>query len=391
MDALGTCRLTSSGDASHRELPDRPAGRLTSTCARAAGTRTRELQQLTRPAYPKCQGRPSERGGCEQRLARLLPVPYFHVVFTVPSELASVILRNKRLGYATLFAAASETLKTIAQDPKRLGAQLAITAVLHTRGCRICCFTRTCIVWSPVVGCSPRPSSAGSSGQGVIPAAGPSPGEDVSWQVSGAARALPTRQQQLDPRWYLAELKDPSQWTRLRRFSNHRDWVVYAKAPFGNGATSLLPRPLHLTAWPSATTGSCAPTARRSPSRSATVGTIARPSSSRSRSSDSSQIPAARPAPAGRPHPALRPGLANVRHQARGGSRLLARGRSDCQRTEPGRVTWSIARQLGERDISICPPLQPAARAPPRILPEQRQSYGNGGAGLAGTRRSWWR
>jgi len=64
----------------------------------------------------------------------LLPVPYFHVVFTLPHELAPIAYHNQRVVYALLFRAAAETLRTIAADPKHLGAQLGFLAILHTWG-----------------------------------------------------------------------------------------------------------------------------------------------------------------------------------------------------------------------------------------------------------------
>ncbi len=66
-------------------------------------------------------------------MERLLPTDYFHVVFTVPDDLLNgIILRNRALFFDLLFAAASETLLTLGRDPKRLGGQLGVTAVLHT-------------------------------------------------------------------------------------------------------------------------------------------------------------------------------------------------------------------------------------------------------------------
>jgi hypothetical protein len=64
----------------------------------------------------------------------LLPVPYFHVVYTLPSELRDIAYQNKRVVYDLLMKAAAETTLTIAADPKRLGAQIGVTAVLHTWG-----------------------------------------------------------------------------------------------------------------------------------------------------------------------------------------------------------------------------------------------------------------
>jgi hypothetical protein len=80
---------------------------------------------------PKCQSLAKARW-LQARLADLLPLEYFHVVFTLPEQLASVALQNKRVVYNLLFAAASETLRTIAADPRHLGADIGFLAVLHT-------------------------------------------------------------------------------------------------------------------------------------------------------------------------------------------------------------------------------------------------------------------
>ena len=82
---------------------------------------------------PKCQFIPTLRW-IEKRTQDLLPCQYFHVVFTVPSELRALILYNKRVGYDILFKAASETLKEVAETPKQLGAEIGFIGVLHTWG-----------------------------------------------------------------------------------------------------------------------------------------------------------------------------------------------------------------------------------------------------------------
>jgi hypothetical protein len=82
---------------------------------------------------PKCQGTAANRW-LEARQADLLPINYFHAVFTLPEPLRDIAYQNKRLVYELLFKAASETLLTLAADPKRLGAKIGITAVLHTWG-----------------------------------------------------------------------------------------------------------------------------------------------------------------------------------------------------------------------------------------------------------------
>src|SRR5665213_1454926 len=82
---------------------------------------------------PKCQSLARARW-LEDRRSELLSTPYFHVVFTVPEEIAAVALHNKAIVYGILFRAAAETLRTIAADPKHLGAELGFFAVLHTWG-----------------------------------------------------------------------------------------------------------------------------------------------------------------------------------------------------------------------------------------------------------------
>jgi len=70
----------------------------------------------------------------EHRRAELLEVEYFHVVFTLPMLIAAIALQNKRVVYNLLFRATAETLRTIAADPKHLGADIGLIAVLHTWG-----------------------------------------------------------------------------------------------------------------------------------------------------------------------------------------------------------------------------------------------------------------
>ena len=92
-----------------------------------------------RPAYnscrnrhcPKCQALVQARW-VERRLQRILPVPYFHVVFTLPAELRSLVGHNRRLLFSLLFRAAADTLLELGHDPRWLGAKLGFTAVLHT-------------------------------------------------------------------------------------------------------------------------------------------------------------------------------------------------------------------------------------------------------------------
>jgi hypothetical protein len=82
---------------------------------------------------PKCQGAAAKQWLAE-REAELLPVPYFHVVFTLPAAIADIAYQNKAVIYDLLFKTSAETVMTIAADPKHLGARVGITAVLHTWG-----------------------------------------------------------------------------------------------------------------------------------------------------------------------------------------------------------------------------------------------------------------
>src|SRR6201987_524168 len=94
---------------------------------------------FTRNAYiscrdrhcPKCQGLARAKW-LEARRAELLPVPYFHVVFTVPAPVADIAFHNKAVVYAILFRAAAEALRTVAADPRCLGAEIGAIAVLPT-------------------------------------------------------------------------------------------------------------------------------------------------------------------------------------------------------------------------------------------------------------------
>src|SRR5258705_13541181 len=82
---------------------------------------------------PKCQGA-AAKDWLAAREADLLPVSYFHLVFTLPAEIAPIAYQNKAIVYDLLFRAAAETLLTIAADPKHLGARIGFTAVLHSWG-----------------------------------------------------------------------------------------------------------------------------------------------------------------------------------------------------------------------------------------------------------------
>jgi len=85
---------------------------------------------------PKCQTAAREQW-LTARSAELLPVPYYHVVFTLPRALSALVLQNKRLLYTLLFRTSAETLLAVAADPQHLGAQIGFLSVLHTWGQRL--------------------------------------------------------------------------------------------------------------------------------------------------------------------------------------------------------------------------------------------------------------
>lgn len=165
-----------------------------------------------------------------QRLSRLLPVGYFHVVFTIPDELNPLALRNKKVVFDILFATAAQTLQEIAADPKHLGGQLGFTAVLHTWGQNL--------LFHPHV-------------HSVVTGGGLSP--DGSRWIAGRERfLLPVKVlgrlfrgkflHALDQAWKqkklsfggsTASLADSQNWRNLKDGLYKKAWVVYAKPPFG--------------------------------------------------------------------------------------------------------------------------------------------------------------
>ena len=177
---------------------------------------------------PKCQSAAAKRW-LEARQADLLPVEYYHVVFTLPAPIADVALQNKAVVYGVLFDVAAETLLTIAADPEHLGARIGVTLVLHTWG--------SALTHHPHV-------------HGVVPGGGLS-ADGKSWVACRPGFFLSVRVlSRLFRRRFLEELvarhragqlkffgvqaaladaKTFAKWlTPLRRC----EWVVYAKRPF---------------------------------------------------------------------------------------------------------------------------------------------------------------
>jgi hypothetical protein len=192
---------------------------------------------LVRQAYnscrnrhcPKCQGL-ARADWLAQRQADLLPTQYFHVVFTLPAPIAEIAFQNKAVVYNILFKAASETLRTIAADPKHLGAEIGLVALLHTWGQNL--------HHHPHVHC-------------VVPGGGPS-ADGTRWVACRPGFFLPVRvlsclyrrlvlealkeafdAGRLSFFGALAGLADPAAFARLIADMRKIDWVVYSKPPFG--------------------------------------------------------------------------------------------------------------------------------------------------------------
>jgi hypothetical protein len=178
---------------------------------------------------PKCQAL-ARAEWLEARKADLLPVSYFHVVFTVPEEVAEVALHNKDVVYGILFRAAARTLKTIAADPRHLGAEIGFVAVLHTWG--------QTLQHHPHLHCVVPGGGLAPDGERRI---GCQPGFFLPVKVlSRLFRRLFL--EQLDSAFASGQLRFSGSCVGLAEpggFAGHlapvrtRDWVVYAKPPFG--------------------------------------------------------------------------------------------------------------------------------------------------------------
>lgn len=184
---------------------------------------------------PKCQGTACAKW-MQERAAELLPVPYFHVVFTLPNSLVDLTLANPRVMYGILFRAASQTLLEVAANPKHLGAEIGFLAVLHTWG--------QTLMPHPHVHC-------------VVPSGGLSP-DRSRWIAGRADFFLPVRILSrvfrgkfldfLKKAFALGQLEfpaplegwaDPAVFEARLNQSVKTEWVVYAKPPFG-GPESVL-------------------------------------------------------------------------------------------------------------------------------------------------------
>ena len=184
---------------------------------------------------PKCQARAARRW-LDPRQAELLPVDYYHVVFTLPAPISAIAYYNKAVIYGLLFEVAAEVLRTIAADPRHLGAQIGVTLVLHTWG--------SALTHHPHV-------------HGIVPGGGLSP-DGQRWIRCKPGFFLPVRVlSRLFRRRFLEELVAALRAGQLQFFGDFAhladlatfdewlaplrtcEWVVYAKRPFAGPSAVL--------------------------------------------------------------------------------------------------------------------------------------------------------
>jgi hypothetical protein len=214
MTAIETCRTAALGG--HVEACD------------ACGHQRIAYNSCANRHCPKCQSL-KRAAWIENRKEEILDVEYFHVVFTVPDAIAAIATQNKALVYNRLFRATAEALRTIAADPKHLGAEIGFFAVLHTWG--------QTLVHHPHLHC-------------VVPGGGLSP-DGTRWVACRPGFFLPVRVlsrlfrrlflQHLQTAYdastlrlvgSLESLRDRPAWTRALAAVRQTEWVVYAKRPF---------------------------------------------------------------------------------------------------------------------------------------------------------------
>jgi hypothetical protein len=221
MDAIVRCRTAALGG--HRDQ-----------CS-GCGHQAISYNSCRNRHCPKCQGNARARW-LDARSAELLPVAYFHIVFTLPHELSALMLQNKRLLYDLLFRTSAATLLEVARDPKHLGADIGLLSVLHTWGQNL--------QHHPHIHC-------------VVPAGGLAI-DGSRWIAASRKFFLPVRvlsrvfrgkftaalkqllsEGKLQFHGSLQEFAEPEHFGKFLRQLFTKEWVVYAKPPFG-GAEHVL-------------------------------------------------------------------------------------------------------------------------------------------------------
>ena len=204
-------------------------------CTRCGHRATISYNSCRNRHCPKCQTAARERW-IAARQQELLPTRYVHVVFTLPGGLAPLALQNKKVVYDLLFRASAETLLEVARDSRHLGAEIGFFSVLHT--------------WNQKLGLHPHVHC-------VIPAGGLSP-DGTRWIHTHHAFFLPVKvlsrvfrgkfaaalqrafqEGRLRFHGNLAWLAQPKTFAAWRRLLFRKDWVVYAKPPFGGPEYAL--------------------------------------------------------------------------------------------------------------------------------------------------------
>ena len=221
LDAIVRCRTAVLGG--HRDK-----------CIRC-GHLTASYNSCRNRHCPKCQGNVRAKW-LAARSAELLPVPYFHIVFTLPHELSALVLQNKRLLYDLLYRASAATMLELARDPKHLGADIGFLGVLHT--------------WGQNLQVHPHVHY-------IVPAGGLAL-DGSRWIDSSRRFFLPVKrlsrvfrddfcgqlgelfnQDRLQFHGSLRQLASPDALSHFLWQLGQKDWVVYAKPPFG-GAEHVL-------------------------------------------------------------------------------------------------------------------------------------------------------
>lgn len=232
LDAIVRCRTAALGG--HRDK-----------CIRC-GHVTASYNSCRNRHCPKCQGNARAKW-LAARAAELLPVPYFHIVFTLPHELSGLVLQNKRLLYDLLFGTSAASLLELASDPKHLGADIGFLGVLHT--------------WGQTLQVHPHVHY-------IVPTGGLAP-DGSRWISSSPRFFLPVqalskvfcgkfceelqelyKQDRLQFHNSLQHLGSPGAFNYFLWQLGQKDWVVYAKAPFGGSehVLSYLARYTHRVA-----------------------------------------------------------------------------------------------------------------------------------------------
>jgi hypothetical protein len=221
LDAIVRCRTAALGG--HRDK-----------CIRC-GHLTASYNSCRNRHCPKCQGNVRAKW-LAARSTELLPVPYFHIVFTLPHELSALVLQNKRLLYDLLYRASAATMLELARDPKHLGADIGFLGVLHT--------------WGQNLQVHPHVHY-------IVPAGGLAL-DGSRWIDSSRRFFLPVKrlsrvfrddfcgqlrelfnQDRLQFHGSLRQLASPDAFSHFLWQLGQKDWVVYAKPPFG-GAEHVL-------------------------------------------------------------------------------------------------------------------------------------------------------